>query len=78
MDFEDILTRFASASEKRHNETDAALREQQAMMKEHQALNEKSASLDTQYREATRATFEGKSMSGHQADFQAIPSKTRE
>lgn len=34
MDLKDILTHFASASEKRHNETDAAIREQQEMMKE--------------------------------------------
>lgn len=34
MDFEEMLTRFASASEKRRNETDAAIREQQVMMKE--------------------------------------------
>ncbi|XP_052626825.1 uncharacterized protein LOC111876818 [Lactuca sativa] len=38
MDFEDMLTRFAAASEKRHNETDVAIREQQAMMKEQQSL----------------------------------------
>ncbi|KAL7608785.1 hypothetical protein Lser_V15G13163 [Lactuca serriola] len=38
LDFEDMITRLAAASEKRHNETDDAIREQQLMMKEQQEL----------------------------------------
>nr|KAJ0225504.1 hypothetical protein LSAT_V11C100031130 [Lactuca sativa] len=38
LDFEDMLTGLAAASEKRHNETNVAIREQQLIMKEQQAL----------------------------------------
>ncbi|KAL7605584.1 hypothetical protein Lser_V15G18945 [Lactuca serriola] len=37
-DLEAMLTRFVSASEKRHDESDAAIRDQQKMMKEHQTM----------------------------------------
>lgn len=37
-DFEDMLARFAAASEKKHDEFDVVIREQQNMMKEHQVM----------------------------------------
>ncbi|XP_023771140.1 uncharacterized protein LOC111919779 [Lactuca sativa] len=37
-DLEAMLTRFVSASEKRHDESDAAIRDQKKMMKEHQTM----------------------------------------
>ncbi|KAL7598776.1 hypothetical protein Lser_V15G25946 [Lactuca serriola] len=37
-DLEAMLTRFVSAFEKRHDESDAAIRDQQKMMKEHQTM----------------------------------------
>ena len=49
MDFEDILTSFASASEKRHDKNDEVIRDKQAIMKEKQALmrNQKASILNT-------------------------------
>ncbi|XP_023767897.1 uncharacterized protein LOC111916464 [Lactuca sativa] len=44
-DFEDMLTRFAVASEKRHNDTDAAIKEQQNLMKENQIMMKDHATL---------------------------------
>lgn len=37
-DFEDMLTRFAAASEKRHNDTEAAMKEQRNMLREPQGM----------------------------------------
>lgn len=36
--FEAMRARFASASEKRHDESDAAIRDQQLIMKEHKVM----------------------------------------
>mgnify|MGYP001598848233 CR=1 FL=1 len=38
VDLEEMLTRFVAASEKRHNDTDATLKDQQNMLREHQLM----------------------------------------
>ena len=77
MDFEDMLTRFASANEKRHNETNVAIREQLAMMKEQQALmrNHQASILNI---DKQLGIFARQIKSGHRADFQAILRKIQE